>query len=158
MNIPKFRQALGFTLIESAVVVGIIAITLSVGLPSFQTTITTNHLNASANDLVTALQMARSESIKRVRFAGVAYNDAGNWAAVVVGTPNQVLQTYAAADDVTLTIASGTVNGGDLIVRYRPDGRISSSTPVVMELGIAGKADKQIITVQPSGAVNRVVL
>lgn len=154
-KISKFQ---GFTLIELLVVVGIIALTLSIGLPSFQSSVATNRLNAAANDMIAALQIARSESIKTMHFAGVAYNAGGkSWDAVLIGSPNVVLQRYAAEADVMLNITSGTISAGDLIVKYRSDGRVLTNAPVVMEFTMTGSSEKRRITVQPSGAVSQMV-
>jgi len=55
----------GFTLIELMVTISIAAILLGVAIPSFTSTITSNRLTTNANELVTALNLARSEAIKR---------------------------------------------------------------------------------------------
>lgn len=55
----------GFTLLEIIFVLAAAAILLSVGLPSFQSTVRNFRLTASVNDLVGAMQLARSEAIKR---------------------------------------------------------------------------------------------
>lgn len=55
----------GFTLIELLVTIAIAAIVLTVAVPNFITFVQNNRLTAQANDLVTALNYARSEAIKR---------------------------------------------------------------------------------------------
>jgi type IV fimbrial biogenesis protein FimT len=57
----------GFTLLELMIVVSIAAILLGIAIPSFKATIRNNRLTAYANGLVTALNVARSEAVKRGR-------------------------------------------------------------------------------------------
>lgn len=76
----------GFTLIELVVTVALAAIVLTVGVPAFGTFIKNNRLITSTNALVGALNLARSEAIKRnVRVSvckssdGAACTGTGNW-------------------------------------------------------------------------------
>jgi len=62
-NQPEFNS--GFTLIELMVTISIAAIILGMAVPSFISTITSNRLTTNANELVTALNLARSEAVKR---------------------------------------------------------------------------------------------
>jgi type IV fimbrial biogenesis protein FimT len=55
----------GFTLIELLMVVMIAGIVLTLGIPSFQESIRNNRLTVHANELIGALNLARSEAIKR---------------------------------------------------------------------------------------------
>jgi len=55
----------GFTLLELLVTVSIAAILMSMAIPSFVGTIRSNRLTTYANEFVTALNIARSEAIKR---------------------------------------------------------------------------------------------
>lgn len=54
----------GFTLIELVVTIAIAAIVLTIGVPSFQSVILNNRLITQTNDLVTSLNLARSEAVK----------------------------------------------------------------------------------------------
>jgi type IV fimbrial biogenesis protein FimT len=55
----------GFTLIELIVTMAIAGILLTVAVPSFQTTIANNRLTTQTNSLVTDINIARSEAVKR---------------------------------------------------------------------------------------------
>ena len=61
---PMKKQT-GFTLIELMVTVSILATVLAIGVPSFRSLIENNRIRSVTNDLVAALQFARSEAVKR---------------------------------------------------------------------------------------------
>lgn len=58
-------NASGFTLIELMVTVAMIAIVLTIGVPSFQQMIMNNRMATQANDFVGSMNLARSEAVKR---------------------------------------------------------------------------------------------
>lgn len=55
----------GFTLIELMITVAVLVIVLTVAIPSFNSTIQNSRSTALANDLSGALNLARSEAVKR---------------------------------------------------------------------------------------------
>lgn len=58
------KQQFGFTLIELMIVVVLMSILMSVGLPSFQAIIDNSRLTSVANTMLSAYQIARSEALK----------------------------------------------------------------------------------------------
>ncbi len=55
----------GFTLIELVVILAVAVVLLTLAVPGFQALIQNNRLATQANEFITALNLARSEAIKR---------------------------------------------------------------------------------------------
>jgi type IV fimbrial biogenesis protein FimT len=66
MNAPPTRAAaFGFTIVELMTTIMVASILLAVAVPSFRKMTVTNRLTTQANDMVSAVNLARSEAIKR---------------------------------------------------------------------------------------------
>ena len=65
----------GFTLIELMVTIAMVAILLTVGVPSMRDLILNNDLTATTNTWVSSLNIARSEAIKQGRNATICVSD-----------------------------------------------------------------------------------
>jgi len=61
----KNKNKHGFTLVELLIVLAVIGIAASIGIPSFQQTIKNRNILSNADTLITALNYARIEAIKR---------------------------------------------------------------------------------------------
>jgi type IV fimbrial biogenesis protein FimT len=103
-------KAMGFTLIETMVVVAIIAILASIAAPSFQSLIRKTHLTAASSALQVSLSLARSEAVKRgtdarvtVAAAGTAGSWVNGWTVFVDGTANANGGVAPIADGATVT-------------------------------------------------------
>jgi type IV fimbrial biogenesis protein FimT len=58
------KSHVGFTLVELMITLAIAGIVATVGVPSFMSMIASNRVTAASNELVTALNLAKSEAIR----------------------------------------------------------------------------------------------
>jgi len=67
----KMKREAGFTLLELMITVGILAIVLSVGVPSYRGIVMDNRLASQANLFATSIKLARSNAVRFQRNATV---------------------------------------------------------------------------------------
>ncbi|MBS0287752.1 MAG: GspH/FimT family pseudopilin [Proteobacteria bacterium] len=75
------RSKHGFTLIELMVTISILAIVMLLAIPDFTSTIKRNTISNMSNDLITSLNYARSEAIKRGVSVSVCATQDANYGA-----------------------------------------------------------------------------
>ena len=136
------RREGGFTLIELMVTIGILAIVLAVGVPSYRNIVMDNRLASQANLFATSIKLARSNAVKFQRSATVCSST--NFDAAVPtcgGSPDWstgwivwVDKDRDAATDANEVISvSGPVHRASelkgTVNRFTYDGRGFASTP-----------------------------
>jgi type IV fimbrial biogenesis protein FimT len=97
--------ARGFTLIELLVTVALIAIAMSLAVPSMSAFMKNAELVSTTNTLLASINSARSEAMKRGMDAMVRPNDSTNWANGWVVFVD-VARNGNAADASNITIAT----------------------------------------------------
>ena len=142
-NFTNQKSTSGFTLIELMAVTAVLAITLSIAIPSMQRTISNTRLRTEASRLLTALALARSEAIGRndlVSLCPSSYvsdgiarcseNYADGWIVfsnrdrdrVVDEGSDEIIRVYSGLPSgYSLTNKAGIINARELI-SYYPDG------------------------------------
>jgi type IV fimbrial biogenesis protein FimT len=132
-QLPACSQTQGMTLVELLVAVAILAILLGIGVPSFQQTFAETRVATRSNDLLSALAMARSESIRRnirvtlcktadLTTAPLTCNENASWDQ---GWLLFVDNVHVAGN------AAGVIDGDDSILRVFPlqsNGTLSGGT------------------------------
>lgn len=133
-------------MVELMVTLAVLAIVLSLAVPSFNTLIQNNRMTTRANDVVTALNLARSEAIKRGANATVTATG-GNWnSGWTVAAGGTDLRIFPA---VTGTV---TITGNAPAITYRGSGMAAPLTITVCDSGRTGEIGRQI-TVAAAGRV-----
>jgi len=138
MQVQPSRR-LGFTVIELLVTIAIAAIVMGLAVPSFNTAIKNNRLTAQVNMFIGALNLARSEAIKRNYNVAVCRSNDGvtcvnldDWAQgwLVFGDQNNngifdpgeappLRIQDGAKPQITMTRTAGTVTS---LISYKPTG------------------------------------
>ena len=133
------RNQRGFTLLELIIVITIAALLVTMAVPGYQSLILRNRMSTAANELTSALNLARSEAIRRNRSTVVCKSSDGagcgsaaaswseGWLVFVDDDNDQsldntepVLRVHGAQpDDYALSLAG---NFTDFVV-YRSNGR-----------------------------------
>lgn len=101
----------GFTLIELMTAILVVAILLGMAVPSYREMSRSSRVTASANDLVTSLSMARSESLKRSVPVSVCASTDG--AACVTANAASVTDWTTGWIAFTDANSNGTIDAGD---------------------------------------------
>lgn len=104
------KQARGFTLIELMVTVSVLAILLAVAIPAMQNFTIRNRLVAVNNDLMTAINFARSEATKRAATVSICKSSSMTGCG---GTWSDGWIVFVNTDDDS----PAAVDGGETILR-----------------------------------------
>ena len=160
------KQHSGFTLIELMITLALVAILATVGVPSFTNFIANNRLTVQANELVSALNLARSESVKRNTRVTVCRSANGTacggtwnngWIAFVdsgtvgsVDGTDEVLRVWnSGGSSATLTADPTTVNA----VQFQGIGLTTSVTFTLTDSHCSGD-QRRLVNVAPSGRIS----
>jgi len=136
----------------------IVSILVSVGAPTFVDILRNNRLTTQANALVTSLNLARSEGIKRnVNITMCVSSDqatctGGSWQDgwIVMDNNNQVLRVFEALDGPA-TVASA-VN----TLQYTPTGFLNGGVAISFNLCAGSGASGRQINITATGRPNNV--
>ncbi|MDD5228062.1 MAG: GspH/FimT family pseudopilin [Methylococcales bacterium] len=132
MNVNK-----GFTLIELLIVIAIISMTMAIGLPSFQSIISSSRLTSTTNAMVSALQLARFEALKQHKSVVIAHKQSGTWQdgwdvfvdlnGDEIPQDSEQLLATTSFDSVNSTITVTPSSNYSRYVTYGANGRINAS-------------------------------
>jgi len=108
------RKSRGITLIETLIVMAIVAILLAIGIPSFMYVTTSNRIAGEVNGLLGDLQYARAEAIKEGQTVTVCVSSNGTACDTTSTTTwNSGWIVFSDAN------ADATVDSGDIVLRIQ---------------------------------------
>ena len=164
MNVLRHSKSAGFTLYELMVTLAVAAIIISFGVPSFQSLVQDNRAVTHTNDLVTALNYARSEATRRgapidvcASTDGAACSGANDWTVGwIVRTPaGEVLRIWPERSG-----GAGVLGANVATIQFQARGSLpgGAAPQFAMQLPYCKGNGRRNITVNAAGrtAVNRV--
>lgn len=124
------RSKSGFTLLELLVTVAIVAIVLSIAVPSFQAQILNNRSIALGEDFASAINLVRSEAVKRAgRVSLCASKDgatcSGNWTDGFIAFVDKATTDKAAAPDVGLVLRAWEAQDPNAVISVTGSSSVS---------------------------------
>ncbi|MET0130806.1 MAG: GspH/FimT family pseudopilin [Stenotrophomonas chelatiphaga] len=144
----SLRLSKGFTLVELMITLVVLGVLMAIAFPSFRSTIRSNQVAATNNEVLGLVSVARSEAIRNNRGGGVCPSADGSSCN---GSWNNGIIAYGDVD------GSGGFNTGDVVLRYtpgRPNLAISSAVTAASGItfdsrGRRRAAANQSITITP---------
>jgi type IV fimbrial biogenesis protein FimT len=139
VNIKRARASSGFTILEILIAIVVLAIFLTLAVPSFISAIQNNRLTSATNGFLTAMQFARSEAISRRAPVsvcgssdGLSCNDDWETGWIVFVDANDPGATTAVVDEVLRvwpSFAGEAENTGDdpNFVRFIANGAVDDA-------------------------------
>ncbi len=174
------KKVEGFTLVELMVTVVVMVVVLAVGIPMFRSIIASNRLAAQTNTLVTALNLARGEALKRVstvslckKGAGVSCStDDNDWGSGLLvfedlngdgalDSGEEVIRVWdAVSGNPAISAVDASDDSGVTAVSFDPMGIQAAARTVTFDIpnpdgkGCTSGTKTAVITLSPTGQVS----
>ncbi|MCD7098873.1 GspH/FimT family pseudopilin [Stenotrophomonas sp. MMGLT7] len=151
-----WKEGAGFSLIELMVTVAVLAVLVTVALPSFTSTINGNRLVAQANELVVMAQLAKSEAIRangtahlcRTTDGSSCADGNGEWSRWLVVSGGNVMQEGIPG-------SSGVqVTAGAADVTFRPDGTSGGGTLIACLPTTRPQENQRVVNISSGGRIS----
>ena len=159
-------RAAGFSVFELMIVLLLIAILLALATPSFREFSRSNQVTATNNDLVTALNLARSEALRRSTGVtvcssadGTSCGSAGDWKSGWIVFEDAAATGVIASDDKVVQKWSATSNGDNVVtvdknIQYQPTGTAAASATIDVSFDSCKGPRKRHIHVSAAGSIS----
>jgi type IV fimbrial biogenesis protein FimT len=159
-------RAAGFSIFELMIVVLLISILLALATPSFREFTRSNQVTSTNNDLVTALNLARSEALRRSTGVtvcsstnGKSCGSAADWGSGwivfedaagtgVIASDDKVVQKWSAANNGVKVVTVSTS------IQYQPTGTAASSVTIDVSPDSCKGPRKRHIQVSAAGSIS----
>lgn len=124
------KKQSGFSLVEILITISILVVAISLAAPPLTSFIENNRMTTAANNLVSAINLARNEAIARRTTTTIAGNGNGwtvSFIPLTTTTPTAIM-TYELDDGIEIDISDSNIQSSGL--RFSADGyRDLSTTP-----------------------------
>lgn len=146
---PQATTALGFTIIELMIVVVILVVLLSLGVPGMTQLIVKTRVKNASFDVYSSILAARSDAISRNKTITITPKSVGNWAAgwTITDSDGNIVKEQDALSGIS---ASGPTLSYNSTGRL-PDGTALANRRISLTAPDASVSDGRCITIDLSG-------
>lgn len=143
------KPAKGFTLIELLVLLAVLGIVTAVALPGFSFLIESNQLTTTSNDLVGALNVARSEAVRRGQPVSVSPVSSFTDGYQVVTDDGETVNDFdGAKGSYAITLSQGSTP------RFSAKGMLTNSISPIFQICQESGETGRAITVTVGGQIS----
>jgi len=121
------RYARGVTLIELMIAFAVLALLLTLALPSYRNWIQNTQIRTAAEALQSGMQLARAEAVRRNNTVQLVMGASTDWTVSVV-SPAEQIQARPAADSPNATVT--ITPAGATTVTFSGLGRVAPNFPI----------------------------
>jgi type IV fimbrial biogenesis protein FimT len=159
-------RAAGFSVFELMIVLMLIAILLALATPSFREFTRSNQVTSTNNDLVTALNLARSEALRRSTGVtvcsstnGTSCGSADDWGSGWIVFEDAAGNGVIASDDKVVQKWSAPNNGVKVVtastnIQYQPTGMAASGAKIDVSFDSCKGPRRRHIQVSAAGSIS----
>lgn len=147
------RLARGFSVLEVMVVVAIIGVLLSLGVPSFFTYTQNLQIRSAAEQVTAGLQIAKNEAIRRNALIKLTIGTGTAW---TITDPNGVTLQSRDANEGSVNVTSALLPNGSTAVTFNGMGRVvplnDDATPALTQINldnpqISNASDRRLLRI-----------
>jgi len=160
--VNTYRRNHGFTMIELMVTLVVLGILLGVGIPSFNTIMLNSRTSGLANDLTSAINLARSEAVKRAAPVSVCPSDDANscsgtwsdgWIAIADGAAEPLRVWRAPFPGATFNQVPASTASQPIV--FGPLGQlVSATTEITVQVDGCRGVRARRLDIAPAGRVS----
>jgi prepilin-type N-terminal cleavage/methylation domain-containing protein len=157
---PAFRApARGFTLIELMVALVVLAILLTLGIPSFRSTLERTRTDAAVQRFEDAIQFARLEALSKNASVSVLPAATEGWptgVAVQRGTADTLTNALRVSDPIAADVTVAVTAGGTAVTRITFNGIGALEAPTAQTtITLSATGSTRTLSIAPSGRIVR---
>jgi len=160
MNMTSYKRVRGFTLFELMIALAVAGVILTVGVPNFTSFLANNRAVSDTNDLVTSLNLGRSEAIRRGSTVslcsstdGATCSGSNDWSTgwIVQTSAGEVLRAWPERSG-----GAGVLSGNVSQLQFQSRGALAPGVPPQMQLRLPKCSGDQgrDVTVNSAGRIN----
>ena len=160
MNALPDRKSFGFSLVELLMGIAIVAILVSLAMPSFRDMLRNAEVRNAAESITNGLQRARAEAVTRNTNVEFVLGAGSSWVVRVVSAPDPPIESRSGSEgssNVSVSAVAADLATPATVVTFNNFGGVAANSPASaaltrVDLTASGATQNLRVTIQTGGA------